>query len=62
MVWRWSWLSRRILDLVTMCDAALDIKNDEAERIQTVQDAISIFYKYTIDRLSKEAIVEKKDK
>ena len=38
-----------------------DISHEEAEKILTVQDAIAIFYKHTVENLNKEALVKKDD-
>ena len=38
----------------------VDINNEEAEKIQTVNDAIAIFNKYLTEKINKTNIVEKK--
>ena len=37
----------------------LDISNEEAEKIQTVNDAIAVFNKYLMEKINKTNIVEK---
>lgn len=38
----------------------LDISNEEAEKIQTVADAIAVFNKYLMEKINKTNVVEKK--
>lgn len=37
----------------------LDISNEEAEKIQTVSDAIAVFNKYMMEKINKTNIVER---
>ena len=38
----------------------VDISNEEAEKIQTVGDAIAVFNKYLMEKINKTNVVEKK--